>query len=360
MSDVILYAALKENHRMMREKIDGGGASAFDYSQQAPKGYPYTSGGGGGGGDEFSSCPSIVQNWVANLCPLLKTDYTNSFKVCDTSGNYRCGNNCTWCVPPGVCNVQFQLWGPGGGTSGSCCCGGSPHGPSGAYMVIQMDVTPGECYCLCAGCAYCCWASTTTPGICGNPTFIRNQVNGFCACADSGISCMNHWADDIYAPYGGDGSCGIPALDGCSANACYGQWGFCYDSGQDGVEICHAFASRTSFWVKNTGGKNVTYYGLNGLWPALCIGNNNASPNCLHGSCTITTPVFGFEACVCGSRFTSSDSGEAYGGCYYSAAQGYQQIPSVGGYHTYFCGGENSRDGDSGGMGMICVQWCCG
>lgn len=358
MSDVLLYAALKENARLIREKIEGGSGGSIDYSKPTPQGYPYV--GGSDGPDEFNLCPTIVSDWVADLCPLLRTDYTNSFKVCDTSGYYRCGAQCTWCVPPGVCNVQFQLWGPGGGTSGMCCCGGSPHGPSGAYMMIQMQVTPGECYCLCAGCAYCCYASMTTPGICGSPTFIRSGNNNFLACADSGISCMNFWSSDIYAAYGGDGSCGIPALDGCSANSCSGGWNFCLDSGNDGISICHAFASRTSFYLSSapSDGRPVTYYGLNGLWPAIVIGD--AAANCLHGSCTLSTPVFGFEGCVCGSRFTSSDSGESYGGCYYQASSGYQQIPSVGGYHTYFCGGENTRDGDSGGMGMICVQWCCG
>ena len=361
MSDVILYAAIKENIKLQQEYLEfctggGSGGIAFYQNGNTQGGFPYA---GDAGGDEFSLCPSLVQDWVNTLCPVLNTDLTCGFKVCDTSGYYRCGNNCTWCVPPGVCCAQFQLWGPGGGTSGMCCCGGSPHGPSGAWMVVQMPVSPGECYCLCSGCAYCCYASLTDPGICGSPTWIRSGNNDFCVCVDSGISCMCYWSGDLELIGGRGGECGIPASDGCAAPACNGGYNFCYDGGNQGTSICHAYATRTTFHMVNqpSDGRDTVYYGINGLWPAICLGDG--SSNCLHGSCTLSTPVFGFENCVCGSRFTSSDSGEAYGGCYYQASSGYLQIPSVGGYHTYYCGGESSRDGDSGGMGMICVSYIC-
>ena len=132
----------------------------------------------------------MVTNWEATLKPFVETR-ANGMKTCDTSGYYRCGSQCNWTVPSGVTNVQFQLWGPGGGTSSNCCCGGNPFGPSGAYAVVQMDVTAGDVYCLCGGCAYCCCGRQTTPGICGTPTFISGP--GLCICADSGISCYCHW-----------------------------------------------------------------------------------------------------------------------------------------------------------------------
>lgn len=355
MSDVILYAAIKENERLAREGGSGSG-STFDYTQPAPKGYPYGSAAAdGGGGDEFTACPSLVRDWVTNLKPLVQT-HSNGFKVCDTSGYYRCGRSCNWSVPANVQNVQVQMWGPGAGTSGNCCCGGSPFGPSGAYMLLQFCVNQGETYCFCAGCAYCCWGEQTTPGICGNPTWFNSTVS-LNACADSGISCYCYWHDDVGSNFG----CGhrVPDPDQkggtCSANRCSG-WNFCYDEYYDESSACHSYASRTTFHLNSgaSDGRTITYYGLNGLWPAHCTGG---SGNCLHSSSGFSTPVFGFESCVCAATYTGSDMNEALRGCYWNAPNGYLRIPGAGGYHTYSCGGGNACQGDSGRMGMVCVSW---
>lgn len=364
MSDVILYAAIKENERLQRELIElcAGGSSSFDYTQPAPAGYPYNSGstGGGGSGNEFTACPSIVSDWVNNLCPKVCPAQTYGFKVCDNSGYYRCNRNCNWSVPSGVSNVQIQMWGPGSGTSGNCCCGGSPFGPSGAYMVLQFSVNQGETYCFCSGCAYCCWGEQTTPGICGSPTYFRS-TSGICACADSGISCFCYWNEDLKS---NTATCGhrIPDPDlagsgSCSANRCSG-WNFCYDDWEDESRACHAFASRTTFHLQSqaSNGREITYYGLNGLWPAHCTGG---SGNCLHSSTGFSTPVFGFESCVCTATYTGGDMNEGQRGCYWNAPNGYLRIPGAGGYHTYSCGGGNACQGDSGRMGMICVSWEC-
>ena len=363
MSDVILYAAIKENERLQRELLDictGGGSSSFDYSQPAPQGYPYTSSGGAAGQGEFKACPNIVQDWVNNLCPLVCPSQSNGFKVCDNSGYYRCDRQCTWCVPAGVSEVQVQMWGPGGGTSGNCCCGGSPFGPSGAYMVLRFCVNQGECYCFCSGCAYCCWGEQTTPGICGSPTWMCSGNTGFKACVDSGISCYCYWNSDLNS---NTSTCGhrVPDPDQaggtCSANRCSG-WNFCYDDYWDESRACHSFASRTSFQVTNghSDNRTVTKYGLNGLWPAHCTGG---SGSCLHSSSGFSTPVFGFENCVCNATYSGADMNEALRGCYWNAPNGYLRIPGAGGYHTYSCGGGNACQGDSGRMGMICVSWEC-
>lgn len=358
MSDVILYAAIKENERLNQELLEFclGGGRSLDYSQPAPKGWPYQT--GGADGNNFSACPDIVQDWVENLCPLVCPAQSNGFQVC---GNcWRCGANCTWCVPAGVSNVQVQMWGPGAGTSGNCCCGGSPYGPSGAYMVLQFCVNQGECYCFCSGCAYCCWGEQTTPGICGSPTWFKSDNSGIQACADSGISCYCFWNDDLQSNSG----CGdrVPDPDqaggSCSANRCSG-WNFCYDSGDDQSRACHAFASRTTFHLTSTptDGREVTYYGLNGLWPAHCVGG---SGSCLHLGSGFSTPVFGFEQCVCPAIFTgSATTYNNAAGCWRSGPAGYLRIPGAGGYYNYTCAGQNGCQGDSGRFGMICVSWEC-
>jgi hypothetical protein len=354
MSDVILYAAIIERDRL--KDATAGGTTALDYSLPTPGGYPYVSGAGDAAG-EFNSCPQIVKDWITGLTPLVCPAQTYGFKVCGSC--WRCGTNCNTTICSGVSNIQIQMWGPGGGTSGNCCCGGSPFGPSGAYMVTQFCVNQGETYCLCAGCAYCCWGEQTTPGICGSPTWF-NSTSGINACTDSGISCFCYWNEDLKS---NTSTCGhrIPDPDQaggtCSANRCSG-WNFCYDDYWDESLACHAFASRTTFHLNNgaSDGRTVTKYGLNGLWPAHCTGG---SGNCLHGSTGYSTPVFGFESCVCDATYTGADQNEGLRGCYYNGANGYLRIPGAGGYHTYSCGGGNGCQGDSGRFGMVCVSWEC-
>jgi hypothetical protein len=92
----------------------------------------------------------------------------------------------------------------------------------------------------------------------------------------------------------------------------------------------------------------------------MVIGSDLSSPGT---SWHVSAPVFGFENCTCcipNSVLSSNGSMcDGHGGCHRSAQQGYQQIPAVGGYGGWVCGGYSSGCGDSGGMGMICVSWNC-
>ena len=266
--------------------------------------------------------------------------------MCDTSGYYRCGANCNWTVPTGVTSVQFQLWAPGGGNSGQCCCGGTPFGASGGYMISTVPVTAGEIYCLCAGCAYCCYANQTTPGLCGGPTWI-SATTGYSVCVDSATADMYAWIADVNTV--NPGNCQIPNQDGCGPESCSG-WNYCWDSGDDNLYIPHAFSSAT--WNVLCA-KNSVNYGVPGMYPSLCIGS---SLYC--NSCQFSAPVFGFEGCTCKMYVWPSMCG-GYGGCHYSAQSGYQQIPAMGGYGGYVCGGYSPGCGDAGGMGMICVSYNC-
>lgn len=347
MSDVILYAAIKENERLQRELLElcsgGGGGGLSFYETPQGTGYPYTSSTGGAANN---LCPQIVLDWEKSLKPKVDVSQSNGFKVCDTSGYYRCNRNCTWTVPSGVSRVQFQLWGPGGGTSNNCCCGGAPFGPSGAYMVVQMDVSSGETYCLCSGCAYCCCGEQTTPGICGSPTWVRGP--GICVCANSGQSCYCYWNADIES---GTCGCAIPDPGGnCGPHGCSG-WNFCWDSGNDDTHVCHAFSRAT--WVVNCkdDSRNVVCYGINGLYPYQYVPRDN-----LNGACAISTPVFGFENCVCTDQWNDVT---CHGHCR-QAQNGFMQIPGAGGYSSRMHGGCRACGGDHGRMGMVCVSWECG
>ena len=114
MSDILLHAAIKEKDRLTAAS-GGGGGGLSSYENPQPGDTPGVAAGGAN--------PIMVNCWQAALTPLA-CPRSNGFKVCDTSGYYRCGADCNWCVPAGVDKVLFQVWAPGGGTSTNCCCGG--------------------------------------------------------------------------------------------------------------------------------------------------------------------------------------------------------------------------------------------
>lgn len=350
MADVILYAALRENQNLTQELLDicssssSTGIGTSFYTSPRPAGYPYV---GGTALTLGPQTPQIVLDWSCNVTPYVNTTCPG-FKVCDTSGSFRCNACCSWTVPGGVTRVQFQVWGAGSGTSTMCCCGGAPFGASGAYAMVQMNVTPGEVYLLCAGCAFCCFASQTDPGLCGNPSLVCGPGLNFCA--DGGISCYCFWGADIAALGVGDGStAGLPRFDSCAANCCSG-WNFCWDSATDSTEICHAFSRQTWSVLCAGTGRCLCCWGINGIWPAITIGSSLSS-----GTFTIAPPVFGFERCTCCEAF----GGTTCSGCARSAASGFMQIPGAGGYAAQVYGGCNACGGDSGRMGMVCVT-CIG
>lgn len=168
MSDILEYAAWKEFIKSvdtLQNITDDGYKELVAYEAAAADFSVARSGVGGGlSRTDFianTCCPTMVQAWTCYITPNVSTTLTNGFKVCDTSGYYRCGATCNWTVPANVYRAQIQMWGSGGNTSGMCCCGGSPFGPSGAYQVLDMQVVPGETICMCAGCAYCCYANMT-------------------------------------------------------------------------------------------------------------------------------------------------------------------------------------------------------
>lgn len=360
MSDILVHSAIVENQKYLRswvlKQINPNAVDSIDYyACNCHTGEPYK----GYISEGFvtknvTQCPQIVKDWKKYLSPVVKC-HTNGFKVCDTSGYYRCGASCTWTVPTGVTSVQFQLWGPGGGNSGQCCCGGTPFGPSGSYMVSTVPVVAGQVYCLCSGCAYCCYASQTTASGQGSPTWISNSGTGYCVCAEGACTCYCCWN----AAVGSNPQCGIsiPSVSrGYGPTQCSG-WNFCWDENTDTVCVPSFFGAET--W-RTPNALNSVNYGLPVVYPGIVIGCDLSTPGT---SWTISAPVFGFEGCTCcWGNCTLSSYGSmcnGYGGCAYTAANGYQQIPAVGGFGGWVCGGYSSYGGDAGGMGMICVSYNC-
>ena len=348
MSDILLHAAIKEKDRLTAASSGGAGASVDSYTNPQPCDTPGISQYAQGG---TAINPTMVDCWQAVLTPLA-CPRGNGFKVCDGSSYYRCGADCNWCVPAGVSKVLFQVWAPGGGTSSNCCCGGAPFGPSGSFYMTEINVSQGECYCLRAGCAYCCYAYQTTPGAQGEDSCIRSCSNNkICLRVLAAQSCYCTWVCQATLALGWQCSCGnaMPTKDNCSPHQCDG-WNFCWDSGSDCVDVPHFYGCRT--WCEDTTSAAKNFgYGIPNIWPRMYIQQGTLE----NSSYSISPPVFGFENMTCCSRWQNSTCS----GCCRCAQQGIQQGPGFGGFASQVHGGCQACGGDSGGMGMICVSYNC-
>lgn len=277
------------------------------------------------------------------------TDGTScgSLVVCDQSGYWRCGADCTWTVPSGASCARFQIWGAGAPSGSSCCCGFAPVGGNGAYASVIMPVTPGDSYTLCAGCAYCCYASRSTSNADGCASYVQgNGLSNFCAEGGEGnIHCeMKTRMQEGNLKYdycmylgacicdSGSTTCytgGHTCQIGCTDNQWSNKYGF--------------FRSCKTYYGSATTG---TVFGINGMYSAIASG---------HCSCTIfwSAPVYGFPTNSCCTEVFTTGCG----GCYRSGERGYRRIPGAGAWGSVTMGGCNTVCGDAGRMGMVCVTW---
>lgn len=275
-------------------------------------------------------------------------------KVVDTA-QARCGICCAWTVPAGAVCIQFQIWGSGAGTSSVCCCGGSPFGPSGAYATVTIPATPGCVYTLCAGCAFCCFASQTTAGQ-GSSSYVAGfGLTNFCAnpgCSavseSLGIACSICWISNWPTR-------SIPGTWG--ASSCSG-WNFCMDGTNDDISREYEYSCSASFF--GTTSLGATVFGFRGMNPRLCVISNQWGQNW-----TESAPIVGFlnssrhrVSFACGVSLGTC--GGCAGGTTGSTGGGVNLVPGQGGWPTMTCAGQAATNyvGDSGRGGMVCVTWC--
>jgi len=277
--------------------------------------------------------------------------WTGEINVCDATGYYRCGCSCNWTVPSGVTKARFQLWGAGGGANKPpCCCGHTYFGNTGAYMSVIIPVTAGHTYTLCAGCAYCCYAYSTSGAqrMSGCPSYV--QGCHFCNfCVDGGRG--------SYATWNGD----IGSYCACRFSG-YAQPGYGFYICNTGGDLCHnsqnmcchiKYASGAGYHgaitdIDNPTEENVVY-GIRGLWPCLCNDSNNYGWEC-------HAPIYCFHD---NSRCNPSWSSGNCCGCQCSAwTSGYLRYPGAGGFYSHAMGGGNGLYGDSGRFGMVRVSYC--
>lgn len=356
--DVLLYNAITENQRLedlyatyLREKP---AEVTVNLDTINPTGGIWC---GGDAADAVDATSILCTAWNSVLGPITAAK-AFGIEVCDTNNRKRCGTSCNWTVPSGVTRATFQSWGPGAGSGSNCCCGGSPFGANGAYTVVEIDVTPGEIFCLCAGCAYCCFAYQTSHGGCGAPTCICSNT-GLCwtTCSADTNGCFCKWncvfdagSDKTYV----NNNCSLrmPTSDGCAPNSCSG-WNFCWDSSDDNVDIPFAFDPYRTWEIPDLTARNGISYGIPSMYPEMKIETAGMST-----ATSTSAPVYGFPEMSC----TFTWNGSSCFGCNFRACNNYptnRAGPGGGGSAGSVFGGCNACGGDSGRMGMVCVSYNC-
>ena len=363
MADLLLYAAIKAQKDVVDKEL-GFISPKVDFTGDVtPASTPYPV-------IEDATYPSIATLWQEQLDEFIGDPQPNVACIWNADGYFICGINCNWCVQAGVTRVTMEMWGPGGSTSSNCCCGGAPFGPNGAYMALKFDVTPGECLCICAGCAYCCYATQTTPGLIGGHTWFKTDTNlgstlgQIAACADSGISCYSYWYESAKAAglsVMAGNTCTIPIgfgdADNCAAAQCSG-WNFCWDADGDDVDIPPIFSNYTKSYLTcsdGSTGRNLQVFKIPGTYPCMYI----PSPN-LTGAKTSNAPVPRYENCICTITFNGSSCFGCQLGGIGLGGSGYRcGVPGAGGSGNWVAGGCNACGGDSGRLGLVRLSWTC-
>ena len=304
---------------------------------------------------ETEGVPSVPKYWD---CIPQGDGWSGGIKVCDATGYYRCGRNCNWTVPSGVTCARFQLWGAGGGSSSARNFSDSLFGSTGAYASAIIPVSAGEVYCMCAGCAYCCYA---TAGACGRVPGCPSYVIGprFCwFCAEGGEGTMSNWAGHI-------GKCSVYRLaPACCADSgacfcyygnmtCHGGGGICYMCKGPldfvpGSMYGGCINNSSSVYSEEGLSENSIVYGIRGIWGCYCHDNS-------HYGWNVHPPIYGFEMnTMCCDNWTSGNCCGNYCGAW--AGNGCLRYPGAGGWGTHMWGGDGGC-GDAGKFGMVCVSY---
>ena len=345
-ADVLLYNALNEANKVKRDRIATLDAQIAAKNTEC-QGYINTI------SNNRKALVNVAGARRPELWGLIPTqpevggDFDSGLKVCDESGYYRCGKDCTWAVPAGVSCVRFQIWGAGAGTSSSCCCGFVPIGASGAYASVIMPVTAGDSYVLCAGCAYCCYANNAQMTVQSCPSYVTgNGLTNFCAeGGKSGTYCEMRARGSC-----GNEQCGYCIYMGGSACICNTGSDVCIYNNQGGYSCAENPSAMDVHNACNT------YYGTATSADVYGIQGAYHMQQDTQGAifCIRHAPIYGFpnESC-CACCIAEA----ARAGLDRAACAGYMQIPGAGGWAGYTCAGCYQSCGDAGRMGMICVSW---
>ena len=280
--------------------------------------------------------------------------WTSGIKVCDDTGYYRCGRNCSWTVPSGVTCARFQLWGAGSGSGSAYNHSDSPFGSTGAYASAIIPVTAGNTYCLCAGCAYCCYQSSAAFGrTFGCPSYVTGP--GFCYfCAEGGEGNGHHWMAHL-------GNCQQSRFTTTCCNQSGGCWceNGSYVCNQAVCAVCqgpidfvpgsmyYGCLTCPDIYTPENFDENAIVYGIRGIWSRYCTNSSKYGWN-------IHPPIYGFEnSTQCCVTWTS---GNCCGKNCSAWTNSCLRYPGAGGWGSYNWG-SYSVCGDAGKFGMVCVSY---
>ena len=291
--------------------------------------------------------PTDTSAWTT--IPLL-TAPVGCLCVFDSASTFlRCGRCCLWTVPAGATQAQFQLWGPGAGTGSGCCCGGAPFGATGAYATVIIPVTAGWTYTLCAGCAFCCYASRSQhSGAISGPSFVNGcRLIGLCA---TGGFAGTYRSQEIRK--GSGTTCRYQATPNSDSGPCICNTGtdYCFSNScaTCGVIPFTSDPVQTFYGSTTTG---AVVFGLPSVLRESCFNTSNHGYHIhppLIGPCHTPQP----NSCCC-FAYTSGTCG----GCCCAAQLGVLCYPGAGGFATQIMGGCNTKCGDAGRGGMVRVTW---
>lgn len=295
------------------------------------------------------ACPTNVSLWA---CLPLLTSPTGCLCVYDSASGYvRCNACCLWTVPAGASKAQFQIWGAGSPTGIACCCGGSPHGANGAYATTIIDVTPGWTYTLCAGCAFCCFATVgTTSNQPGCPSYVTGcKLTNFCAMGGHGnIACYMRYLhvslSECRYRGAGTGTSQGPCLCATGSHYCFSN------SCGTGTIVPFIVDQEQLFYGTAT---DSCVFGFPAVRGGSFLDTNNYG---YHQHPPVIGPCHTLQSgSSCCITFTS---GSCCGGCLFAANNGIFCYPGAGGAATHMMGGSVSYCADSGRGGMVRVTWC--
>lgn len=311
------------------------------------------------------ACPGAVSLWCEIPDKTGDAGWT-TFWVCDTSGYKRCGNNCNWTVPSNVICAQFDMWGPGAMSYGHQCCGGSPYGANGTFVSVTMPVCPGETWCMCAGCAYCCYIGGNNEvgdarGIPGFNTSIQSSCTSAitncyaCQCSYqitapaaqprsiayySWCRGMPVWCRVTFNCAGGTGQCWCNASSYCYSNSC--------------ATCCELGGFNTNNYGHGVPNRPCSsMYSVPGQTGWMCLDTNNYG---YHR--TLGVPRFAYTHANC-AHLCHNFSSNTCGGCNCSHAFGNGSMgwPGQGGHSVHTMGGCCGPRGDSGRMGAVRITY---
>ena len=302
--------------------------------------------------------PIDANSWV---CIPALVNPTGTILVCATDGTYwRCGASCTFTVPAGTTRVRFELWGPGGGTGSTCCCGVVPFGMTGAYAsVILCNVPAGCAYTVCAGCSVCCYVARTTMNAEGGASYVTGYgLCNLCARGGSANMCVRMleynehcWPGppQLFSDQYKSWDCCCLNIGACLCNSgsdtCINGYASC------GI-IPMMYSRQVTYFGHTTcavGGAKVC--GVPGIHSEVCWDANFCGY-------TRHAPVPGFanttQCVVCWGASSYANSGHLSS----AWCQDYLRVPGAGGAPAISKGGTNTFCGDSGRFGMVRITYC--